>query len=163
MFTVFVGSILTTCLGAIAFRSGGEESPAFILGVSAWLWFTVLFANFAEAMADGRGKAQADSLRATNCAMVSRRVEHVHRQRMPDAMTRVSNKLIRETTIGRAAKIAAAAKARGVEMSAGERVAFDALLDAAESLLQESIPRSPDAFAEYCARPVRNTIFHGGE
>lgn len=65
MFTVFVGSILTTCLGFYNLFAGGQESPAFILGVSAWLWFTVLFANFAEAMAEGRGKAQADSLRAT--------------------------------------------------------------------------------------------------
>ena len=45
--------------------TAGQESPGFIFGVSAWLWFTVLFANFAEAMAEGRGKAQADSLRAT--------------------------------------------------------------------------------------------------
>lgn len=65
MFTVFVGSILTTCLGIHAVWTNGLESPAFIFGVSAWLWFTVLFANFAEAMAEGRGKAQADSLRAT--------------------------------------------------------------------------------------------------
>jgi potassium-transporting ATPase ATP-binding subunit len=65
MFTVFVGSILTTVLGFLAIGSRGQESPGFIFGVSAWLWFTVLFANFAEAMAEGRGKAQADSLRAT--------------------------------------------------------------------------------------------------
>jgi potassium-transporting ATPase ATP-binding subunit len=63
MFTVFVGSILTTALGFHALHAGGQESPAFIFGVSAWLWFTVLFANFAEAMAEGRGKAQADTLR----------------------------------------------------------------------------------------------------
>ena len=65
MFTVFIGSVLTTGLGIHALSVGGSESPAFILGVSAWLWFTVLFANFAEAMAEGRGKAQADSLRAS--------------------------------------------------------------------------------------------------
>lgn len=65
MFTVFIGSILTTGLGIQAIVSPGAESPAFILAISAWLWFTVLFANFAEAMAEGRGKAQADSLRAT--------------------------------------------------------------------------------------------------
>ncbi len=65
MFTVFVGSILTTGLGIQAALSHGEESAAFIFGISAWLWFTVLFANFAEAMAEGRGKAQADSLRAS--------------------------------------------------------------------------------------------------
>ena len=48
-----------------AVRIRARNRPAFIFGVSAWLWFTVLFANFAEAMAEGRGKAQADSLRAT--------------------------------------------------------------------------------------------------
>ena len=65
MFTVFVGSLLTTGLGLYSLVDPGQESTAFILGVSAWLWFTVLFANFAEAMAEGRGKAQADTLRAT--------------------------------------------------------------------------------------------------
>ncbi len=64
MFTVYVGSVLTTSLGFRALAVGGAESPAFVFGVSLWLWFTVLFANFAEAMAEGRGKAQADSLRA---------------------------------------------------------------------------------------------------
>jgi K+-transporting ATPase ATPase B chain len=65
MFTVFVGSILTTVLGFYALASPSGQSPAFIFAISAWLWFTVLFANFAEAMAEGRGKAQTDSLRAT--------------------------------------------------------------------------------------------------
>ena len=65
MFIVFVGSILTTGLGIHALLGEGQESSGFIFAVSAWLWFTVLFANFAEAMAEGRGKAQADSLRAT--------------------------------------------------------------------------------------------------
>jgi K+-transporting ATPase ATPase B chain len=65
MFTVFIGSMLTTGLGIQAIVSNSGESPAFIFGISAWLWFTVLFANFAEAMAEGRGKAQADSLRAS--------------------------------------------------------------------------------------------------
>ena len=57
MFTVFVGSILTTFLGVQSLFTTTSESPAFILSVSAWLWFTVLFANFAEAMAEGRGNA----------------------------------------------------------------------------------------------------------
>ena len=65
MFTVLAGSVLTTALGIYAPFGESHESPWFILGVSAWLWFTVLFANFAEAMAEGRGKAQADALRAT--------------------------------------------------------------------------------------------------
>src|ERR1700727_2972725 len=63
MFVVYIGSILTTVLFVQALRGQGEASPWFILGISAWLWFTVLFANFAEALAEGRSKAQAASLR----------------------------------------------------------------------------------------------------
>jgi K+-transporting ATPase ATPase B chain len=63
MFTVYVGSILTTGLWILSLNTPGEEPSWFIFGVSVWLWFTVLFANFAEAMAEGRGKAQADALR----------------------------------------------------------------------------------------------------
>lgn len=72
MFTVFVGSILTTGLGLYELTTAGGESPAFVLGVSAWLWFTVLFANFAEAMAEGRGKAQADALRSTRMRLAAK-------------------------------------------------------------------------------------------
>lgn len=71
MFTVLVGSVLTTLLGLRALFMEGAEPPVFILAVSAWLWFTVLFANFAEAMAEGRGKAQADSLRAARRDVVA--------------------------------------------------------------------------------------------
>ncbi len=63
MFTVFIGSILTSLLLVQALVGKGEAPWGFILAVSLWLWFTVLFANFAEAMAEGRGKAQADTLR----------------------------------------------------------------------------------------------------
>ena len=64
MFVVFVGSVLTTALGIQAIGGRGEAPAGFIFSISAWLWFTVLFGNFAEAMAEGRGKAQADALRA---------------------------------------------------------------------------------------------------
>src|SRR5258706_11138462 len=63
MFVVLVGSVLTTVLWVQALGGHGEARPGFILAISLWLWFTVLFANFAEAMAEGRGKAQADALR----------------------------------------------------------------------------------------------------
>ena len=63
MFVVEVGSVLTTALFVQALAGHGEAPAGFILAVSLWLWFTVIFANFAEAMAEGRGKAQADSLR----------------------------------------------------------------------------------------------------
>src|SRR5579871_2464612 len=75
MFTVFVGSILTTGLGIDALiHHRGQETPVFIFAISAWLWFTVLFANFAEAMAEGRGKAQADSLRAARRDVVAKKL-----------------------------------------------------------------------------------------
>lgn len=64
MFVVFVGSILTTLLFIQSLGGKGEAAPGFVLAIALWLWFTVLFANFAEAMAEGRGKAQADSLRS---------------------------------------------------------------------------------------------------
>ncbi|MGZ5084424.1 MAG: potassium-transporting ATPase subunit KdpB, partial [Usitatibacter sp.] len=64
MFVVYLGSILTTILFFHALGGHGEASPGFILHVTIWLWFTVLFANFAEAIAEGRSKAQADALRS---------------------------------------------------------------------------------------------------
>src|SRR5690242_15488807 len=63
MFTVYVGAILTTLLFLQAIFGEGEASATFILSIALWLWFTLLFANFAEAMAEGRGKAQAQALR----------------------------------------------------------------------------------------------------
>src|SRR2546423_15354468 len=54
MFVVFVCSILTTALWAQALVGKGEAPAGFILGVALWLWFTLLFANFAEAIAEGR-------------------------------------------------------------------------------------------------------------
>ena len=63
MFVVYVGSIMTSLLFVQAVRGQGEAPAGFIFGISAWLWFTVLFANFAEALAEGRSKAQAASLR----------------------------------------------------------------------------------------------------
>jgi K+-transporting ATPase ATPase B chain len=64
MFVVYIGSILTTLLGLQALQAPGEAPAGFIFAVALWLWFTVLFANFAEALAEGRSKAQAASLRS---------------------------------------------------------------------------------------------------
>src|SRR5574338_1286021 len=74
MFVVLVGSMLTTLLFIQSLIGQGEASPRFILGISLWLWFTVLFANFAEAIAEGRGKAQADTLRRTRTMAMANRV-----------------------------------------------------------------------------------------
>src|ERR1700677_1433732 len=64
MFVVEVGALLTTILMFRTLAAGGGDF-GFEFQIAGWLWFTVLFANFAEAMAEGRGKAQADSLRKT--------------------------------------------------------------------------------------------------
>ncbi|HXO21958.1 MAG TPA: potassium-transporting ATPase subunit KdpB [Thermoanaerobaculia bacterium] len=74
MFVVYVGSILTAGLFVQALRGHGEAPAGFILAVSLWLWFTVLFANFAEAMAEGRGKAQAEALRQTRRTTLARKL-----------------------------------------------------------------------------------------
>ena len=64
MFVVYVGSILTTILWIQALVGKGEAPAGFILAVTLWLWVTLLFANFAEAIAEGRSKAQAASLKS---------------------------------------------------------------------------------------------------
>src|SRR5712672_4879486 len=73
MFVVEVGAVLTTIqLGWNVFHHAGQFG--FGLQITLWLWFTVLFANFAEAMAEGRGKAQADTLRKSRAETVAHRV-----------------------------------------------------------------------------------------
>jgi potassium-transporting ATPase ATP-binding subunit len=74
MFVVLVGSVLTTGLFLQALVGQGEAPAGFILAVSLWLWFTVLFANFAEAMAEGRGKAQADTLRRARHEVLAKKL-----------------------------------------------------------------------------------------
>ena len=61
MFVCFIGSIGTTLMLLKALAGGGDEPVKFILSITLWLWFTLLFANFAEALAEGRSKAQAAS------------------------------------------------------------------------------------------------------
>jgi K+-transporting ATPase ATPase B chain len=70
MFVVEVGSVITTLL----LFHGKDASFGFNLQITLWLWFTVLFANFAEAMAEGRGKAQADTLRKARAETIANRV-----------------------------------------------------------------------------------------
>src|SRR3954462_2678614 len=77
MFVVGIGSVLTTILFFKDLGSSSHDENVFAGLVALFLWFTVLFANFAEAVAEGRGKAQADTLRKT-------RSETVARRRLPD-------------------------------------------------------------------------------
>ncbi|HEY3271807.1 MAG TPA: potassium-transporting ATPase subunit KdpB [Geothrix sp.] len=74
MFTVWICSAFATGLWIQALAGRGEGRPGFILAISLWLWFTLLFANFAEAMAEGRGKAQADSLRKSKRDVKAKRL-----------------------------------------------------------------------------------------
>jgi K+-transporting ATPase ATPase B chain len=72
MFVVEVGSVVTTWFWLAGLRAGDPDT-GFAGNITLWLWFTVLFANFAEAMAEGRGKAQADTLRKTKTETVAKR------------------------------------------------------------------------------------------
>ena len=76
MFVVEIGSVLTTAIWLRdVLRPTAHSAPTwFTLSVSIWLWFTVLFANFAEAVAEGRGKAQADALRRMRQDTMARKV-----------------------------------------------------------------------------------------
>jgi K+-transporting ATPase ATPase B chain len=83
MFVVEVGSVFTSALFVQALLGHGEAPAGFILAVSLWLWFTVLFANFAEAMAEGRGKAQADSLRKARTEILAKQLAAPRRDAAP--------------------------------------------------------------------------------
>ena len=72
MFVVEVGSVLTTIAADVQSRRQHAATLGFELQITLWLWFTVLFANFAEAMAEGRGKAQADTLRKAKAETTAR-------------------------------------------------------------------------------------------
>ncbi len=74
MFVVYAGSILTTLLALDALAGQGEAPAGFIAATAAWLWFTVLFANFAEALAEGRSKAQAASLRSLKQTVMGKKL-----------------------------------------------------------------------------------------
>ena len=87
MFVVYVGSILTSLLWVQALVGKGEAPAWFIFWVSVWLWFTVLFANFAEAMAEGRGKAQAESLRKARRDLQAKRLPRRERDAPYDTVS----------------------------------------------------------------------------
>src|SRR5467141_5364393 len=74
MFVVYIGSLLTTLLWLQALLGAGEAPAWFIFNIALWLWFTVLFANFAEALAEGRSKAQAAALRGLKQTVWARKL-----------------------------------------------------------------------------------------
>jgi K+-transporting ATPase ATPase B chain len=90
MFVVEVGSLLTTLLWLRdrIFHPAAAAPGWFTLAVSLWLWFTVIFANFAEAVAEGRGKAQADSLRKMRRDVTARKLVNGREESVPAASLR---------------------------------------------------------------------------
>src|SRR5205807_8588556 len=87
MFVVEIGSVITTIL---LFKGGADLK--FNLQITLWLWFTVLFANFAEAMAEGRGKAQADTLRKARSETVANRIaSHGSVEQVPSSKLRMGD------------------------------------------------------------------------
>jgi K+-transporting ATPase ATPase B chain len=93
MFVVEVGSLVTTWL-LLRGLEKGLPGTKFNLQVTLWLWFTVLFANFAEAMAEGRGKAQADTLRRAKSETVANRLREDDIERVPSANLRAGDLVV---------------------------------------------------------------------
>ncbi|WP_406689016.1 potassium-transporting ATPase subunit KdpB [Saccharopolyspora sp. ID03-671] len=89
MFVVWAGSVLTTALAAFS-------PSAFAIAVAAWLWFTVLFANLAEAVAEGRGRAQAESLRRTRTEAVARKFVEGGERKVPGTALAVGDHVVVE-------------------------------------------------------------------
>ncbi|HXW99342.1 MAG TPA: potassium-transporting ATPase subunit B, partial [Methanomicrobiales archaeon] len=101
MFVVEIGSVLTTLLWVQALLGHGEAPAAFIGAIAAWLWFTVLFANFAEALAEGRGKAQAEALRKMRQETLAKRLSPscrigIGKEPLPEEYTVVSSSALRK-------------------------------------------------------------------
>lgn len=123
MFLVFVSAILTFVLFVFSLAGIRDAQPGFILAVSVILWFTVLFGNFAEAIAEGRGKAQADALRASR--------KDVEAHKIPSAVQRE-----------KITKISSADLVRGdvVIVKAGEQIPADGeVIDGAASVDESAI------------------------
>ena len=101
MFVVEVGSLLTTALWLQALFGRGEAPVGFIGAVALWLWFTVLFANFSEALAEGRGKAQADALRKTRQTTQAKKLStpdrHAKYELVPSSALRKNDLFLVET------------------------------------------------------------------
>lgn len=77
MLMVYIGAILTTILYFLSFAGIQDERGGYVLAIALILWFTVLFANFAEAIAEGRGRAQADTLRKSRKAVKTKKIQSI--------------------------------------------------------------------------------------
>lgn len=90
MFVVLIGSVLTTVLAVL------DPTDWFGWAITVWLWLTTIFANLAEAVAEGRGKAQADTLRKAKTDTVARRISGANEERIPGAELRIGDLVVCE-------------------------------------------------------------------
>ena len=101
MFVVEVGSVITTVIFVIDLFNGtpgfsGANNELFVGQITAWLWLTVLFANFAEAVAEGRGKAQAAALRRTRSETTARRLVDGREERISSTQLKKGDVVVAE-------------------------------------------------------------------
>ncbi len=96
MLVVSVGAVMTSALLIRDVIAGRTADLGFNLQITLWLWFTALFANFAEAMAEGRGKAQADSLRKARTQMMARRLTGSKEERVPASQLKKGDQVVCE-------------------------------------------------------------------
>lgn len=123
MFLVYISAILTTILWAISYTGFRDAPSGYTLAIAIILWFTVLFANFAEAIAEGRGKAQADSLRAAKKDVEAHKLTDINKR---DNVTTVSSATLKKHDL--------------VIVKAGEQIPADGeVVDGAASVDESAI------------------------
>ncbi|MFT3950849.1 MAG: potassium-transporting ATPase subunit KdpB [Oscillospiraceae bacterium] len=123
MFVVYLSSIMTSVLFILSLFSIKDANPGFIFAIAMILWLTSLFANFAEAIAEGRGKAQADSLRAAKKDVAANRIPSMEQR---DRMEKVASSLLKKGDI--------------VVVYAGEQIPADGeVIDGAASVDESAI------------------------
>lgn len=99
MFVVEVGSVLTTVLWIQSLSGQGEAPAGFIGAIALWLWFTVLFANFSEALAEGRGKAQAESLRKARQDTPAKKMSKLPVERLQAGRANIQHEIVPSTSL----------------------------------------------------------------
>ena len=123
MFLVYISSVLTTILYIVSLFGIRDSKPSFIFGIAIILWITVLFANFAEAIAEGRGKAQADALRASKKDVEANKITSLDKK---DEITKVSSVSLKKGDM--------------VIIKAGEQIPADGeVIEGAASLYESAI------------------------
>jgi K+-transporting ATPase ATPase B chain len=135
IFVVYVGAAFTTLLWLSPLEETSQAASGFVLAVTVWLWFTVLFANFAEAMAEGRGKAQAEALQRARRDTMAKRLADPAKL---DTFDLVSATQLRK---GDVVYVEAAGRASGLDIIPGDGEVIEGVASVDESAVTgESAP-----------------------